>query len=108
MGHTWRGLFTDLRCLPAICRHCVDVPCAQQTAVVCAEYDSLSRLPQQIAAKEVARADALARAAQRAKSFGPGMKELERLKVPFMKASSSEAFWRAVHCMALHHFGRPS
>ncbi|CAK0787776.1 hypothetical protein CVIRNUC_010998 [Coccomyxa viridis] len=32
------------------------------------------------AAKEVARADALARAAQRAKSFGPGMKELERLK----------------------------
>ena len=60
------------------------------------------------AAKEVARADALARAAQRAKSLGPGMKELERLKVPLMKASSSEAFWRAVHCMALHHFGRPS
>lgn len=48
LGHTWRGLLTDLRCLPAICRHCVDVPCAQQTAVVCAEYDSLSRLPQQM------------------------------------------------------------
>ena len=60
------------------------------------------------AAKEVARADALARAAQRAKSFGPGMEELERLKVPLMKTSGSEAFWRAVHCMALHHFGRPS
>ena len=44
------------------------------------------------AAKEVARADALARAAQRAKNFGPGMKELERLKVPVPRACSSRAF----------------
>ena len=34
------------------------------------------------AAKEVARADALARAAQKARSARPGLKELERLKVP--------------------------
>ena len=33
------------------------------------------------AAKEVARADALARAARKAKSAKPGLKELERLKV---------------------------
>ena len=48
LGHTQRGLSAGQQCLPAVCRQCVDVHCVKPNAAVCAEFDSLSRLPQQM------------------------------------------------------------
>ena len=92
LGHTQRCLSADQQFLPAICRRCINVPYAINGRHLCRIRQSVE-VASANAAKEVARADALARAAQRTKSFGPGMKELERLKVPILKACSSDAFW---------------
>ncbi len=48
------------------------------------------------AAKEVAQADALARAAQKARSAAPGLKELERLKVT------------SAHCLSILEYVPPA
>ena len=53
------------------------------------------------AAKEVAQADALAQAAQRAKNLKPGMKELEHLKVPSLRAFCQPTVSTALHGPAL-------
>ena len=74
--------------------------CRSQLLLLCRIRQSVETASA-AAAKEVARADALARAARKAKSSKPGLKELERLKVLFCTSQPSQILSSAnLSCLA--------